>query len=64
MPVRIRPFLDHSRHAEYAGPNEFELVLSTVQAVAQPDAPDDVAVLLVSSQYNGLIKRTFVSKHV
>jgi hypothetical protein len=64
MSIRFRPFLYHSRYAEYAGPNEFELVLSAVQAVAQPNAPDDVAVLLVSSQYTGLIKRTFVSKHV
>jgi hypothetical protein len=64
MSIRFRSFLDHSRHAEYAGPDEFELVLSAVQAVAQPNAPDDVTVLVLSSQYNGLIKRTFVSKHV
>jgi hypothetical protein len=34
MPVRIRPFLNHNGHAEYAGPNELELVLTAVQAVA------------------------------
>ena len=41
-----RLLLDHRRHAEYARPNELELVLSAVQAMAQPNAPDDVAVLL------------------
>jgi hypothetical protein len=34
MPIRIRPFLNHHRHAEYAGPDKVELVLSSVQAVA------------------------------
>jgi hypothetical protein len=50
MPIRTTTssglFLDHHGHAEYAGPNEFELVLSAVQTVAQPNAPNDVAVLL------------------
>lgn len=34
MSIHSRPFLDDYWHAEYAGPNEFELVLSAVQAVA------------------------------
>jgi hypothetical protein len=34
MPIRTDLFLDHNGHAEYAGPNEFELVLSAVQAMA------------------------------
>jgi hypothetical protein len=34
IPIRTGLFLDHNGHAEYARPNEFELVLSAVQAMA------------------------------
>jgi hypothetical protein len=40
-----RVAFDNNRNAQYPRPNELELVLSAVQTMAQPDAPDNVAVL-------------------
>lgn len=41
----LRFALHNNRNAEYARPNQLELVLSAVEAVSQPNAPDNVAVL-------------------
>ena len=41
----LRLAFHDDRHAEYARPNQLELILLAVEAVSQPDAPDNVAVL-------------------
>jgi hypothetical protein len=35
----------NNRNTEYTRPDQLELVLSAVEAVSQPNAPDNVAVL-------------------
>lgn len=36
---------NNNRNAEQSRPHKLILILATVQAMAQPDAPDDVAIL-------------------
>ena len=46
MPIQMLGFEFHNnRHAEYARPDQLELVLLAVEAVSQPDAPYNIAVL-------------------
>ena len=46
MTIQMLGLAPHNnRHAEYARPNQFELILLAVETVPQPNAPDNIAVL-------------------
>ena len=46
VPIPMLCFAFHNNgNTEYARPNQLELVLSPIEAVSQPNAPDNIAVL-------------------